>query len=147
MIAINKLYGVLLGAASVPTEYQWYLKKFTPIATNEKTQNILKVLLLAVSVDKRAMFACLICNAILQTVFGKEIKERDPVNTYMPVSRPPQSANDDPAFCLTKMAGPADSYKALLQYLDEDIKNKLTSATWIDYIAAGCLQILRELDK
>lgn len=147
MIAINKLYGILLGATNVPETYQWYLKKFTPYATNDKIQNILKILLVAVSVDKRALFACLICNAILKTVFGKEIEERDPVNTYLPVSRPPNSANDSSSFCLFDMAGPVESYRPLKQYLDEDITEKLTSATWIDYIAAGCLQILRELDK
>lgn len=149
MIAINKLYGILLGMpiAEVPADYQWYIKKFTPIATNSKVQDILKILLVAVSVDKRALFACLICNAILQTVFGKEIEERDPVNTYLPVSRPPDSANDNSEFCLSKMAGSVDMYKQLKKYLDEDIVEKLTAPSWIDYIAAGCLQILRELDK
>ena len=147
MIAINKLYGILLGAADVPETYRYYLKKFTPYATNDKVQDILKILLVAVSIDKRALFACLICNAILKTVFGKEIAERDPVNTYLPVTRPPSSDNDDPSFCLSGLAGSVDSYKQLKQYLDEDIIEKLTAPTWIDYIAAGCLQILREIDK
>ena len=147
MIAINKLYGILKGAADVPAGYEWYIKKFTPIATNEKIQDILKVLLAAVSPDKRIVFACLICNVVLHTVFGKEIENRDPVNTYVPVTRPPNSANDDDSFCLFKLAAPQESYKPMLQYLDEDIVEKLTSSSWIDYIAAGCLQILRELDK
>lgn len=146
MVAINKLYGVLLGTSTVPDMYRWYIKKFTPLATNDKVQNILKVLLVAVSPDKRVMFACLICNAILHTVFGKEISELDPVNTYVPVGRPPDSGNDDPAFCL-KMETSPDTYKQLRQFLDEDILDRLTSATWVDYIAAGCLQILRELNK
>ena len=147
MIAINKLYGVLLGmaAADVPTDYRWYIKKFTPIATNDKVQGILKILLQAVSFDKRAVFACLVCNAILSTVFGKEIQELDSVNTYVPVSRPPGSLDSDDRFCLTSMAKSADSYKGLMRYLDSDIKDKLTAPTWIDYVAAGCLQILREL--
>ena len=33
------------------------------------------------------------------------------------------------------------------RYLDEDIMEKLTAPSWVDYIAAGCLQILREIDK
>lgn len=147
MIAINKLYGILKGTADAPAGYEWYVKKFTPIATNEKTQNILKVLLAAVAPDKRIMFACLICNAVLSTAFGKEIENRDPVNTYVPVTRPPGSGNDDENFCLFKLAAPQEVYKALLEYLDEDIIEKLTAASWIDYIAAGCLQILRELDR
>ena len=147
MIEINKLYGILKGAADVPAGYEWYIKKFTPLATNEKIQNILKVLLVAVSPDKRIVFACLICNAVLHTVFGKEIENRDPVNTYVPVSRPPNSTNDDDNFCLFKMAGSQEDYKPLVQYLDDDIAEKLTTGSWIDYIAAGCLQILRELDK
>jgi hypothetical protein len=147
MVAINKLYGVLLGTVAVPDMYKWYIKKFTPLATNDKVQNILKILLLTVSLDKRAMFACLICNAILHTAFGKEISELDPVNTYIPVGRPPDSGNDDPAFCL-KMETSPDVYMPLKQFLDEDIIDRLNAAaTWIDYIAAGCLQILRELNK
>ena len=147
MIAINKLYGILLGSASVPEAYQWYVKKFTPYATNDKIQGILKILLVAVSVDKRVMFACLACNATLHTVFGKEIEERDPVNTYLPVSRPPDSANDSSDFCLSNMVGASENYKQLKRYLDEDIMEKLTAPSWVDYIAAGCLQILREIDK
>lgn len=147
MININKLYGVLLGSEAIPQAYQWYAKKFTPIATNAKINGILTVLLAFVPEGRRALFACLICNAILHTVFGKEITELDPVNTYMPVERPQDSANDDQSFCLFQMAGPASSYKALLQYLDKDITDRLTSAMWIDYVAAGCLQILRELNK
>lgn len=153
MIAINKLYGILLGmsTAEVPTDYKWYIKKFTPIATNDKVQGILKILLQTVSLDRRALFACLMCNAILHTVFGKEIEERDPVNTYKPVTRPPKSSNHDTEdgtdFSLWRMAAPADAYKPLLQFLDEDIVQKLSTATWVDYIAAGCLQILRELDR
>lgn len=153
MIAINKLYGVLLGmsTAEVPTDYRWYIKKFTPIATNEKVQNILKILVHTVPMDKRALFACIICNAVLHTIFGKEIADRDPVNTYVPVSRPPDRTHHDTPdgqdYSLHDMMAPTDSYRALKQYLDEDITPKLNTATWIDWIAAGCLQILRELDK
>ena len=147
MIEINKLYGVLLGMAveDVPAAYSWYIKKFTTVATSEKVQNILKVLLKTVPLDKRVVFACLVCNAILSTVFGPEIKKLDPVNTYIPVKRPPDSEDSDNNFCLVSMTEPASAYKALLQYLDPDIKEKLTAPTWIEYIAAGCLQILREL--
>lgn len=147
MIVINKLYGVLLGMAAedVPADYRWYIKKFTTVATSEKVQNILKVLLKTVPMDKRAVFACLVCNAVLSTVFGSEIKKLDSVNTYVPVTRPPDSADSNNNFCLVTLTEPASSYAALLQYLDPDIKEKLTAPVWIEYIAAGCLQILREL--
>ena len=149
MIAINKLYGVLLGMATddIPATYKWYAKKFTTVATSEKVQNILKIMLQTVSIDKRAMFACIICNAVLHTIFGKEIEKLDPVNTYVPVTRPPDSANDNPNFCLLSMAGPADMYKPMKQFLDQDILDRLETPSWMEYIAAGCLQILRELKK
>lgn len=31
--------------------------------------------------------------------------------------------------------------------LDEDIRDRLGSADWIEMIAAGCLQLLREVAK
>lgn len=145
MISINKLYGILLGTEAVSAAYQWYLKKFTPMKTSEKINAIAEILVQTVPIDKRALFACLICNAVLHTVFGNEIKELDPVNTYVPVSRPPDSPNDSKNFCLFDMAAPAKSYRPLLQYLDDDIAGRLVSPIWVDYIAAGCLQILREL--
>ena len=146
MIAINKLYGVLLGAATIAPEYEWYRKKFTACATNEKINGILAILCVAVPEARRVVFACLICNAVLQTVFGKEISALDPVNTYVPVERP-NDQNDNSNYGLRKMIGSVQDYKGLLQYLDEDIKDRLTAPTFIDYIAAGCLQILRELSK
>lgn len=146
MIAINKLYGVLCGAAEVDDKYKWYKKKFTVCKTSDKINNILSILCLTVPEARRVIFACLLCNAVLHTVFGKEIQELDPVNTYAPVSRP-NDDNDDKSFCLHDMIGSAQSYQAVKQYLDDDIKERLVAPTFIDYIAAGCLQILRELSK
>lgn len=146
MIEINKLYGVLLGTSAVPASYEWYKKKFTVCTTNDKINNILAILCLTVPEARRAVFACLICNAVLHTIFGKEIEALDPVNTYVPVKRPTED-NDDQDFCLFQMIGNSQSYQALKQYLDDDIKEKLVAPTFVDYIAAGCLQILRELAK
>lgn len=148
MIAINKLYGVLLGeigAAAIAGAYEWYSKKYTTCPTTDKIEKIMEILCKGISPERRAMFACLLCAAVVKTIFGKEITELDPVNTYVPVSRPPDSVNDDKDFCLFEMAGPASSYKALVPLLDQDIKDRLTAPTWVEYIAAGCLQILREL--
>lgn len=145
MIGINKLYGILHGAVSAAGAYQWYEKKFTVCKSNDKINNILAVICLTVPEARRAMFACLICHAVLSTIFGKEIQELDPVNTYVPVGRPPESGNDDQRFCLFDLIGSTQSYQALKEYLDDDIKVKLQAPTFIDYIAAGCLQILREL--
>ena len=61
--------------------------------------------------------------------------------------RPPNSANDSSDFCLSNMVGSVENYKQLKRYLDEDIMEKLIAPSWVDYIAAGCLQILREIDK
>lgn len=147
MIEINKLYGILLGAATIADTYQWYSKKYTTCKTSDKIDAILAVILKTVPANKRAMFACLVCAAVVKTIFGKEITELDPVNTYMPVTRPPSSNNADDSFCLWQLAGPADIYKPLKQYLDQDIVSRMTTPTWMEYIAAGCLQILRELRK
>lgn len=147
MIEINKLYGILLGAATIADTYQWYVKKYTTCKTSDKIDAILAVILKTVSEEKRAMFACLVCAAVVKTIFGKEITELDPVNTYMPVTRPPSSNNADESFCLWQLTGPVDTYKPLRQYLDEDILKRMTTPTWMEYVAAGCLQILRELKK
>lgn len=146
MIEINKLYGVLLGSSGVPAAYEWYKKKFTVCPTNDKINGILSVLCLAVPETRRALFACIICHAVLHTIFGKEITALDPVNTYVPVERP-NDDNDNPDFCLFQMIGNAQAYQAVKQYLDDDIKERLVTPTFVDYIAAGCLQILRELAK
>lgn len=148
MIAINKLYGVLLGeigAMAISGAYEWYKKKYTAIPTTTKIENIVSVLCKNVAPEQRVLFACLLCAAVVKTVFGKEITELDPVNTYVPVSRPPDSANDSPDFCLFMLASPLDAYTPLKQYLDADILSRLTAPTWMEMIAAGCLQILREL--
>ena len=147
MIEINKLYGILRGAADITGTYQWYSKNYTTCKTSDKIDAILAVILKTVPLERRAMFACLVCAAVVKTIFGKEITELDPVNTYMPVTRPPSSNNADENFCLWQLAGPADAYKSLRQYLDEDIIKRMTTPTWMEYIAAGCLQILRELRK
>ena len=147
MIAINKLYGVLLGAAVISDAYQWYSKKYTTCATTDKINQILEVLCKNVPTDKRAMFACLICAAVVKTIFGKEISELDPVTTYVPVTRPPDSTNDDSRFCLFKLIGTPEDYKPLKQFLDADILSRLDTPSWVEYVAAGCLQILRELKK
>ena len=148
MIAINKLYGVLLGeigAIAISGAYEWYRKKYTTCKTSTKIENIVSILCKNVEPEKRALFACLLCAAVVKTVFGKEITELDPVNTYVPVTRPPDSANSSPDFCLFTLASPADAYNPLKQYLDADILSRLTAPTWVELIAAGCLQILREL--
>lgn len=150
MIAINTLYGVLLGelgATAISGAYEWYRKKYTTSPTTDKIEKIVEVLCKNVTPEQRAMFACLVCASVVKTIFGKEIAELDPVNTYVPVSRPPNSSNSSPDFCLFTLTGPAEAYKPLLQFLDTDIKNRLTAPTCMEYIAAGCLQILREIKK
>jgi hypothetical protein len=150
MIAINALYGVLLGeigAAALSRTYEWYRKKYTTSHTTDKIEKIVEILCKNVTPEQRVMFACLVCTAVLKTIFGKEIAELDPVNTYVPVSRPPNSDNSDSDFCLFMLTGPSDMFKPLMQFLDDDIKRRLTAPTWMEYVAAGCLQILRELKK
>lgn len=150
MIAINKLYGVLLGelgAAAIAGAYEWYRKKYTTCPTSDKIEKIVEILCKNVEPRQRALFACLMCAAVVKTIFGKEIEALDPVNTYVPVDRPPESSNSSPDFCLFMLASPAEAYKPLKQYLDQDILSRLTAPTWVEYIAAGCLQILRELAK
>jgi hypothetical protein len=92
--------------------------------------------------DRLLMFACFLCNEVMGTIFGDEIKTLDPENTYTSFTRDPDAAASE--ILLYDLTRSAKELRYLYTYLDKDIVDRLVVPEWLDIMAAVCLQILRE---
>ena len=143
---MNLLYAILMRGTQASGDYVWYHKESIGYIPTERMQAIRDILMQGVG-DALPMVACQVCAMVLYTQFGTEIKALDSNNTYTDVTRPPDKTHDDPAYCMYNLIKPADAYKQLRRYLDEDIVSRADLTSWLDIMAAGCLQMLREATK
>lgn len=145
---MNILYSLLVSPL-VYQENDRFAKMTTPVFHTKKTTAIHDILIAPLRdqqlQNKAPLFASVICYMVQFTDFGKEIKQLDPVNTYVPVER---SQNDlDGTMCISSLTTDHRIATDLRRYLDLDIVEKLQAPMWLDYMAAGCLQMLREVAK
>jgi len=77
-------------------------------------------------------FASMLCRACMDSTFSDDIRALDPENTYVEIG----------GVCWS-LTGKRSDYSALNNILDPDIKNRITTNSWCDLPAAGCLQLLR----
>lgn len=143
---MNLLYAILMGGSQASGDYTWYHKHTTGYIPTTRMQDIRTILIQGTDVAL-PMFVCKVCYMVLYTQFGNEIKELDYNNTYTDVARPPDAVHDDMKYCMHQLIRPADAYKQIRRYLDDDIASRVDLSSWLDIMAAGCLQMLREATK
>lgn len=143
---MNLLYAILMAGSQASGDYAWYSKRITGYIPTTRLQDIRDILVQDTGAAL-PMYVCMVCYMVLYTQFGKEIKELDSNNTYTDITRPADSDHDDEKYCVYKLIKPAESYQQLLHYLDDDISSRLDRSSWLDLMAAGCLQLLREATK
>lgn len=132
----NVLYGILAGDAG----HGEYEKHFTRAQLTWPGMELAEMLRCHdADQTKRRLFASAVCAAVLDTQFGNEIVQADPNNTY---ERPVRGTS---SICLYDATCQAEAMSGVLGLLDNDIKERLAAPQWIDVMAAGCLQLLREV--
>lgn len=142
---MNKLYSLLIGTVTVPAEYAWYSKRTEEIPVTEKMSKIIELIITDVPVARLALYVSTVCNLVLSTQYGAEIKKLDPNNTYFPVTRWPDADHSDTNYGMADLIQPIDKYRGLMSYLAKDISDRLDSNSWFDLMGAACLQLLREI--
>ena len=141
-IRYNVLYG-LLAAGKVSSDDPYYKRHIRPPATSVAAE-LVKLLVPSAATDtgRRGLFASAVCAAVLDTCFGNDIARLDPHNTY---EHPVVHGTVGERQTMYDLTGSPKSLRALVPLLDEDIAERLAAPQWIDYMAAGCLQLLREV--
>jgi hypothetical protein len=141
---MNKLYAILMAGASATGDYAWYAKHHDDYILTERMQQI-RDLIVQGADEKLPLLVSQICAMILYTQFGQRIKELDSNNTYVDVTRPATADNNDSKYCLYDVIKPVNAYQKIRLYLNDDIASVVDNESWLDLIAAGCLQLLREV--
>ena len=140
---MNKLYSILVSPLKVSGWYKKQTEETRPLIT-KNSQEIKYILLTGVPATSLAMFACVVCDMVLYSTFGTEIQQLDNNNTYFDPGRPDDAAHNDPTYCFHQLIQPASALSAIRYHLDQDILDRLNLESWLDIMAAGCLQMLRE---
>lgn len=138
----NILYG-MLARSGVPESDRYYKRHVQVPATvnaSALADLLVPARLRGADSGRLGLFVSAVCAAVLDTAFGNEIVALDPDNTYdRPL--PPQGSRP----VLYDLTCPPDELAGLRGLLDNDINERLVAPQWIDYMAAGCLQLLREM--
>ena len=142
---MNKLYSLLMGNAYVPEEYSWYSKRTEEITVTERMAEIIAIMITDVPVARLALYVSTLCNLVLNTQYGAEIKALDPNNTYFPVTRYPDAEHSNTDYGMADLIQPVSAYTGLLRYLADDISDRLDTNSWLDIMGAASLQLLRDI--
>ena len=143
---VNKLYGILTNGAKATGTYEWYNKQCENPMHTQRMDTIRNIVLTGVDNEHLNFFACTICGLVRNSAFAAEILALDPNNTYSDPSRPTDAAHSNADYCFYTLVQPVQTYRLLKGFLDKDLAAKLAGGSWLDYIAAGCAQMLREAD-
>lgn len=140
---MNTLYSILVSPSKPSGWYAKQIEDVTPLVS-KRSQAIKDILLTGVPGNSLSMFVCVVCYMVLASTFGEEIKKLDSNNTYFNPARPKDAAHNDPLFCFHQIVQPASVLQAIKYHLDTDIQERMNPESWVDLMAAGCLQLLRE---
>lgn len=143
---MNRLYGLLTFEIRDKSIDAYYDKKCTRQTPSKKGKDIINTIMSGVPETRIPVFACFVCNAVLDTAFGDDILALDPNNTYTSITRDPDWDGAQGALLLHDLIMRPSTLRAgLRQYLDSDIASRVMLPEWMDCMAAGCLQLLREV--
>lgn len=137
----NILYG-MLAAGKIP-ESAAYWKRHTSVASTRSAASLRAILVPNYDDPRLDLYVSTVCAAVLETAFGNDISRLDPDNTYELPELPRGSMSSRPK--LYELTKSPSAMRRIVRLLDEDIRDRLTVPTWLDYMAAGCLQLLREI--
>lgn len=155
---INILYSIFTGAFPTQTPVHTQYKKIssTVILRTEKMDDIVNLIFAKYNANTNSnsahVFAAVICYYIRFSIFGDDIYEIDKANTYVEPER--ITSDNQPTNKADVGTEPISAYigtcsvselQHIKQYLDKDILDRLEEPTWLDLVAAGCLQLLREV--
>lgn len=138
---MNKLYGLLV--ARTPTPAGWYAKKYTPAGHSTKSTALYEEFTKEVPDSKLPLFACVVCQLAVHSVFRSEILALDGENTYETVTRNPESPSGAVSDVTCELLSDNETMHRLFRFLDEDIRDRLVVPTWAEIASAVCLQLLR----
>lgn len=141
---MNILYSFIMNGTTPDTAYAWYAKQTSTVMHTTRSNKILEIITHGIT-KELPMFAAQVCYMVLYTQFGEQIKQLDSNNTYFDPGRPSDAAHDDTHYCIYNLIKPANEYRQIRNYLDDDIANETDFSSWLSIMAAGCLQILREV--
>ena len=138
---MNRLYGLLV--SKVPAPSGWYAKEHTPVSHSVKSQALYEAFTANVPVARLPLFACVVCQLAMKSMFKDEILTLDSENTYSTVVRNPESPSGSTSDVLSDLLMDHESMHQLCRYLDDDIRDRLVVPTWAETASAVCLQLLR----
>lgn len=138
---MNRLYGLLVAKSMAPSG--WYAKEHTPVAHSVKSQELYDAFTAGVPVERLPLFACVVCQLAVKSMFKDEILALDPENTYTTVIRNPESPSGSTSDVMSDLLSDHESMRRLFKYLDNDIRERLVVPTWVETASAVCLQLLR----
>lgn len=141
---MNKLFSILMFNYEIPASFSWFNKTTSAISLSNRSKTLVGIITKGVPDSRRVLYVAVLCNLVLNTQYGAEIKQLDPNNTYVRVSRPSESEHSDPKYCMHDLIQPIQAYKDVRLYLQEDIVSRLDQSSWFDLMGAACLQLLRE---
>ena len=142
---LNVLYGLITNGAVAEGIYSWYGKTCDNPLHTERIDNIRNVLVADIPEEKLNFFACVVCSMVMETAFEPEILKYDANNTYSKPSRPPGKPHSDPNYSFQQFSPKVSVYKRVKGLLDKDLADKAAGGNWLDWFAAGCVQMLREV--
>lgn len=140
---MNTLYSLLIHR-NPPASDSWYYKRTEAITLTDKASALIDAITVGVPDARLALYVSKVCNIVLSTVFGAEIQKLDDNNTYVAVTRPPNTSHTDESLCMHDLVQPLSAYRDILSYLDDDITAQLDRQSWPELMGAACLQLLRE---
>lgn len=145
---MNKLFSLLMQGYTIPDSFAWYAKRTDAIPTNNTITDLVGSIMLGIPDNRRALYAAALCNLVMMTQYGPDIKKLDPYNTYfVPVVRPNDSDHSDPDYCIHDLIQPIYSYRPIIMLLEQDIVDTLNDNSWFELMGAACLQLLREASR
>jgi len=144
---MNTLYGILTWGTSGSEAYSFYDKRHDMVMPTNKMLAIRDIIMTGIPDDKKRMFAAFLCDIVRYSNFGSDILQLDDNNTYVAITRPPNTEHSDARYCLHGLIKPVIAYKQLRRYLDTDIEGRMVQAAFTDWMGAACLQLLREASK
>lgn len=138
---MNKLYGLLI--ARTPSPSGWYARKYTPVSHSVVSQRLYDAFTVNVPDARLPLFACVVCQLAVKSMFKDEILALDGENTYCTLVRNPESPSGSTSDVTCDLLNDNEAMHRLYAYLDKDIVARLVAPAWAEVASAVCLQLLR----
>jgi len=126
----------MTGRSADPTNY--YYKRHTRGVYPLPCRELVGQLFGSLDDDRMHFVAAAVCDMVLHTSFREQILKLDPVNTYTPVKRHSSEL-------LYDIVTPVESRETIVKSLDADIRDRLQTAPWPEFLGGVSLHLLRRI--